>query len=75
MEAYAIHDHLGTVVSMAIVSPDKEFSLRRIPSDGCTVTHVTLDKKINPEDAAAIEALVREHRIDIESKQFVRIRY
>ena len=74
MEAYVIHDHLGTVVSLAIINPDKKLSLRRIPPAGCTVTHVKLKKTIDPEDSAAMDALVREHRIDIESKQLVRIK-
>jgi len=75
MEAYVVHDHLGTVVSMAIIHPDIHLSVRRIPPAGCTVTRVTLKTSVDPEDGPAIEALVREHRIDIESKQLVAIKH
>jgi hypothetical protein len=74
METYVIHDHLGTIVSMAIVNPGKELTLRRIPPAGCTVTHVKLKKAIDPKDRAAMAALVLEHRVDIETKQLVRIK-
>jgi hypothetical protein len=75
MDAYVIHDRLGTVVSIAMINPDKQLNLQRIPPAGCTVTQVTLPKTIDSQDAAAIDALVREHRIDIEGRKLVPIKY
>jgi hypothetical protein len=67
VEAYAIHDQFGSIVSLAFVEADAKLTIRPLARAGCAVTRVTLPTTINPKNASAVETLIRQYRVDAES--------
>jgi len=72
METYAIHDHLGHIVSVAIVAPTKEIRGGPLVPPGCSMTPIKTPEQLNPEDSASVESFIHDYQINVRNGQLVR---
>lgn len=71
MDAYAVHDHLGNIVSVSFVNSEEGLDAGLLPPEGHTITQVQVPASFDPQDGASIESLVRDYRIDTKSGQLI----
>ena len=71
MDAYAIHDDQGKIVSVAFMNTDELITVGVLPADGEIVTRITPPQNVDPQDSASLEALIRDYCVDVGSGRLV----
>jgi hypothetical protein len=72
MEAFAVHDQLGNILSISFVDLPEGLSGGRLAPAGHIVTRIRAPRNVKPEDSAALEALVRDYRVDVAKGELTR---